>query len=264
VRQSLEKYLQRFPFLRNRRYRFPALRYVGGGIFAVKPCAELELLARNDDLMIVDEVFCKRRYATLFPFNETATILDLGAHCGYFSAFAAVHTHKKSRILALEPDERNVQLARQNLERNGIGNVELVASGVYGKTQALELTVDSGSSAQHTVLPRHSAHTALTERRAIEVLSMEDLFTEYGIGKCDFMKIDCEGAEYPFFYEAPADLLQSIETISMEFHDVARPDYTGTQMATYLAGHGFSVVGFRYLPTRRNLNYGILLVTRKW
>ncbi|MFH1924095.1 MAG: FkbM family methyltransferase [Planctomycetota bacterium] len=221
-------------------------------------------MARDDDLMIVDEVFSKRRYATLFPFKAKANILDIGAHCGYFSAFASIHAHQDSRILALEPDEGNFQLAKRNLEENGIHNVELVPSGVYGKTQTLELTVHPGSSAQHTVFPRKSAHSALTERRAIEVVSMEDLFTEYGIGKCDFMKIDCEGAEYPFFYEAPADLLQSIETISMEFHDVAHPDYTGTQMATYLAGHGFSVVSFCYLPTRSNLNYGLLLVTRKW
>ena len=42
-----------------------------------------------DNLETLDMIFTQREYAAYFPFYQKANILDIGAHRGYFSIFAA-------------------------------------------------------------------------------------------------------------------------------------------------------------------------------
>jgi FkbM family methyltransferase len=259
----IRRTLRRIPSLRNRRYRFHALRYAGRDLYEVSPFDGIRLLARNEDLIIVDEIFQRRRYATLFPFRQEATVIDIGAHCGYFSVFAGLNLADGSRIIGLEPDATNRNLARLNLDRNGLGFVELYPQGVAGRSESVLLYTQPEATAQHTVIPnRSSDHAAKAE--SVDVIGMADLFHRLNCRQCHFMKVDCEGAEYSFFYGAPADALRDIGTISMEFHDFDGERTTGTDLAAYFVSHGFTIVDFRYQPTHQNRNYGVLLVTRKW
>lgn len=255
--------LKQIPALRNLRYHFPVLKSAENGEFQVTPVSGVTLLARNEDLMIVDEVFHQRRYATLFPFNQRATILDVGAHCGYFSVFASRNSAPDSRIIGFEPDDENLSIARSNVQRNNCDNVALQPLGVSGQSGTVEFFRRPGAGAQHTIVAAERyghEDTAAT----IEVISLADVFHRFNLCACDFMKLDCEGAEYGFLYEAPPDILRSITTISMEFHDSPGERTHGSDMASFLASLGFTIVDFCYCPTRRDRNFGRLLVTRRW
>ena len=57
----------------------------------------------TNDLSTMMEIFAFGNYCKYFPFNETAKIIDIGTHNGYFSIWALINTKRESRIFAYEP-----------------------------------------------------------------------------------------------------------------------------------------------------------------
>lgn len=259
----LKKALRKVPFLRNRRFNFPSLRYVGNNLFDVAVTKNVKMFARNEDLKVFDEVFNQRRYATLFPFHkDAAVIVDIGAHCGSFSLFAASGLGSSCRIYSFEPDAENFELAKRNIERNSYANVFLECMGVGEKTEEREFFKAGSATAQHTTVT--GAETKDANVQKVQVLSAADLLAKLNRTEIDFLKIDCEGAEYGFFYNASPENLKQITTISMEFHDLDSVENTGLSLAKFFVAQGFSVVDIENEPTRHNRSFGRLLVTRQW
>ena len=54
--------------------------------FCKKNNLNLSYKLNQEGLEILNEVFHKREYADYFPFYEKVTIIDIGAHMGYFFA----------------------------------------------------------------------------------------------------------------------------------------------------------------------------------
>lgn len=78
----------------------------------------LEKIARRDEL--------NAQYETIIGQNLTPLIVDCGAHCGIATKFFA-ETYPQARIVAIEPDEDNVALAR---EINGEGRITVLCAAV--------------------------------------------------------------------------------------------------------------------------------------
>src|SRR5439155_22097922 len=70
---------------------------------------------------------------------------------------------------------------------------------------------------------------------------------------CDFLKIDCEGAEYDIMFHATADTLRRIRHISMEYHDGVTSHSHG-ELRAFLEKHGFRVQ-VHGNAAHRNLGY---------
>ncbi|OGV96815.1 hypothetical protein A2W24_03185 [Microgenomates group bacterium RBG_16_45_19] len=51
-----------------------------------------------------------------------------------------------------------------------------------------------------------------------EVKSLDELMTSHRIRRCDFLKVDCEGAEYPIFKQSSTRSLQRVKHMAMEAH----------------------------------------------
>ena len=107
-------------------------------------------------------------------------------------------------VFAFESDSSLVNLIKQNLKLNNVKNVT----------------------------PVH-----------LKVDSLDKLFDKYKIGKCDFLKIDCEGAEYPIFSNSSNDILDGINRISMEAH-LFKPNHNILlkKLLDRFEGRGFKVI----------------------
>ena len=55
--------------------------------------------------------------------NPGSTVLDLGAHHGYFSLLAARWVGKEGKVYAFEPAPENFQILKKNIEFNQFTNV---------------------------------------------------------------------------------------------------------------------------------------------
>ncbi len=218
---------------------------------------DLDYRANRDSVAVLREVFVQRRYADGFPFYQKATIVDVGAHKGYFALFAARHAAPGSRIVAAEPHPATAATLRDNLRRNGAGQVRVEAVAVAGSAGTAALHLDRSFS--------HSLH-AVPGAASVEVpvTTLTALLGAHGIERVDFLKLDCEGAEYDILLDAAPETLARIHTLSLEFHDRRDARFTGQALARHLDAHGFQIVHFHHAPTTRDRNYGHLLALRGW
>jgi hypothetical protein len=75
----------------------------------------LDYKTNKGAINILEAIFIHREYADYFPFGASVTILDIGAHYGYFSFFAALNSSENARIMAVEPSPDNFQILQKNL-----------------------------------------------------------------------------------------------------------------------------------------------------
>jgi hypothetical protein len=52
-----------------------------------------------------------------------------------------------------------------------------------------------------------------------QCLSLREVMDTLFGGRCDLLKIDCEGAEFPILLQAPCELFLRIRRIALEYHD---------------------------------------------
>lgn len=172
------------------------------------------------DLAVLDEVFCNRAYdQEPHRVPVGGVIVDVGAHIGSFSLYSA-SKRKAQRVFSCEPCPDNVKMLRMNVESNKLDNViTIVPKAISGKHESRTFYL-SGISAGHSLYGGHALETGKTIQ--VECLTLKDLLDDYGIDHVDFLKLDCEGAEYEILQTIDQPTLDRISMVGMEFHDYPR------------------------------------------
>ncbi len=97
-----------------------------------------ELLVRlrgTSDINVFNQIFIRQEYSSLRNLENVLMVLDLGANVGYSSAYF-LSCFRNSRVVAVEPDERNVAVCKVNLEPYG-DRVQLLRGAVWSERTAL-------------------------------------------------------------------------------------------------------------------------------
>jgi FkbM family methyltransferase len=159
----------------------------------VRAMQGLPLICRpaTTDTRVLCDTFCGLFH--LPPANarlpDDAVILDLGANVGYTAAHLAV-LYPRARVISVELDEENAQLAKRNLAPFG-SRCEVVHAAIwsedgevaYGGDQEWAFSVDG------------SGTTRTSSTRTAPAIRIETLLSQRGIDHVDYMKMDIEGAE---------------------------------------------------------------------
>jgi FkbM family methyltransferase len=181
-------------------------------------------------------------------------VVDLGANAGIFAARAAPMA---KRVLSFEPIPEQFE----QLERNGRPGVILVPEAVAGEAGTLRLyrTVAKARTGSASAFPT-DGHDQ-DDYADATATTLDALFAQYAIVRCDLLKLDVEGAEYDILYAASAKTLARVQRIHAEYHQ-ARADDPRTQvdaLVAFLAEQGF---GVETVPHRKKPNRGLLFATR--
>lgn len=168
-----------------------------------------------------------------------ATVVDVGAHVGYFTLLMADAVGHAGRVLSIEPDQGNYDRLIANVQRNQLTWVDTVnaaASDVDGSARLFP-PGKRGESGLGTLIPSpHSAGIEVACRR------LDTLLEERDVEKVDFIKIDVEGWE-PSVLRGLEPLLEREGGPSMlvETNDrlLSSMGYTTTDLCEYLERFGY-------------------------
>ncbi|HEV8229082.1 MAG TPA: FkbM family methyltransferase [Candidatus Limnocylindria bacterium] len=116
------------------------------------------------------------------------TVVDVGAHIGYYTLIFARLVGAKGRVFAFEPDPENFALLGKNVRLNGYTNVVIEPKAVSSRTEASRLFVDPGTANRRMFFPDESGRSV-----AIDAVRLDDYFGPDQ--RVDFLKIDIEGFE---------------------------------------------------------------------
>lgn len=218
----------------------------------LKDGRSLRFRAGTMDRHIVWSVFLKDVYRLeQLPDEPLDTLVDIGAQIGSFSLRMAPRAR---RIIAFEPVPANHALAAANLSGPEHQHIELHQKAVTDHSGQLSITLSHGNSGGHSAFPSPTMdHGQSIE---VEALRLPDFLEERGIERVDFLKLDCEGAEY-----AILDTIQDwgpdrIRRLAVEYHPVAE---NAEQRSGALLERRFRELGYAVhdVPAAKD-RYGLL------
>lgn len=123
--------------------------------------------------------------------KEGNTVIDLGAHIGYFTLQFARLVGESGRVIAIEPDEENMKILKKNVEENGYKNVIFIRKAISEKEGKIKLFLNEKHHGNHS-LYNSDERVNFYE---VETLNLQDLIKKFN-EEIDFIKMDIEGAEF--------------------------------------------------------------------
>jgi FkbM family methyltransferase len=158
------------------------------------------------------------------------TVMDVGAHVGYFTLLAAQAAGAEGRVIAIEPEPRNLELLAVNIWLHKLNSVTIlpVAAGARRDVLALRKRFSNNSGSFEVHVP------AADDMLLVPVVPLDEIT---GGGTVDVIKIDVQGTDHDVISGLEATLTASPHApVLTEFW----PDgmmHRGIDPRTILAGY---------------------------
>ena len=205
--------------------------------------------ALNTDEAFIQNILVRREYTPPgFEIEPRDTVIDIGGNIGTFAIMAA-KLARNGRVFAFEPGSENFALLKRNAKLNAADNVSCFHLAVSDAAGSIRLNLAEDGGYHSTENGGGSAF------ETVECVSLRDIFDRNAIERCDFLKLDCEGAEYRILHALPDDYFGRIGKIAMEWHAVGvgmnDPEAKRRDIETlmsHLKARGFRIDAFEEFP----------------
>lgn len=174
---------------------------------------------------------------------EKPVVVDIGANAGFFD-FILLSKLPDAVIFAFEPMPANVQRLSKTMDQNlGVkNNIHLHQMAVTGKEQEyLDIFMEDTDDNQVVASVFSGFNKSNTKGIRVPCISLTHIFKDNNLTGIDLLKMDCEGSEYDIIYNTPPELIQKINRMVVEVHDMDDRQNNIHFFTTYLQELGFSV-----------------------
>lgn len=171
-----------------------------------------------------------------FEINGGDVVIDIGAHTGIFSIMAA-SAAENVRVYSFEPAQDNFPLLAENIKLNNKTNIEVFNCAMAGESGVKEMYFYPDNPSAHAF---SSVAEKSGEEASVAAISLEEFAKKKGFKAIDFLKMNCEGAEYEILFNCPAKILKIVKKISIQCHDIDESKNIN-KMKIFLGKMGFNV-----------------------
>lgn len=199
----------------------------------------INLRTNSTDLMALTNVWLTKEYARSgFEIMKDDLIIDIGAHIGLFALLASKKC-KTGKIFCFEPVMENYKVLLKNLHDNHISNVHPFNIAVSNHEQKIKIYLSSDQAG-------HSIYAESISFLEVQSTTLKKIMDENKIEKCNFLKIDCEGAEYGIIESTPDQYLHRIDKIIIEYHFASSKSESLIKLLKKLESNSFKVELIKY------------------
>jgi FkbM family methyltransferase len=158
-----------------------------------------------------------------FPFKPGMNAIDLGAHIGTVVLMLA---SMGVNVYAVEPSPENVTLMRSNVLANKLDSLvkiipRAISSSAFKTLKLYYADPDDNivNSVHHFVgWTVDGKPEKVREVIDVPTVTIEEIFRENNLDRCQFVKVDVEGAEWDALKDIPDEILERIDVIMGEVH----------------------------------------------
>ncbi len=171
------------------------------------------------------------------------TVLDIGAHHGFYTLLASTRVGREGRVHAFEPSPRERAALLRHLRWNRRRNVSVNALALGKEANTAQLfVVDQNQTGCNSLRPPASdVHESCTPM-AVDVVTLDSWFSGRDVRSVDFVKLDVEGGELDVLKGASAFLDRRPRPVFLvEVQDVRTENwgYPAKEIISFLAVRGF-------------------------
>ena len=189
---------------------------------------KIKLIVNKNEPFLYYATFIADEYSRL-DIKEGDFVIDAGANIGDFSVKSAKLVGSNGKVIAIEPDQNNVEILKKNLDLNQLKNVSIVQ-------QALSDSGDGAFLQQEGVV---ASIAGKKNGRKVNTVTINDLINEFSGDRQNIvLKMDIEGGEELVFKD-PTFLLK-VREIAMELHGKNNI----TDIPNKLKNYGFTIYNF--------------------
>jgi FkbM family methyltransferase len=237
-------------WLRNHASRQPPLTLKIGSFGGF----EVAYRGNSTDIKVIKQSFENESFFSHVPEYRSASdhvIIDVGAHIGTF-ALVASKTVPAGRVYAIEACEESCNLIRINVALNKLSNVDVTHLALSDRKGTCTLYYDSGNWG-HSIMAQLSSHG-----EEVTTDTLGAFMDAKGIAHCDYIKFNCEGAEFPILLSSSSQVLSRIDTMVILFHGDLSKGHSETELCAHLQQCGFETTVRKRSPER-----GWMIATRR-
>lgn len=182
--------------------------------------ARFHVRSHTTDGIVLDELWREDQYRLRRDEIEGRTVIDVGANIGAFSLWAAAAG--ASLVHAYEPAAPIREQLHRNLALNpGLAErVAVFADALSCDAEDVAVDYRAGYEGGTRTRPPDVSTPAAS---LVSAVTLGDALDALPDGVAGFVKIDCEGCEYPTFAAAEGADLERIERLVLEFHGPLMP-----------------------------------------
>ena len=190
-----------------------------------------------DEIVIVDSIERDVFFSGVPEYHpaDDHVIIDVGAHIGTFSLLAASKV-PRGKVYAIEPCEDSFNLLRINVALNRAVNISVHQLAISDRNGSCTLYYDIRNWG-HTVVKNLTSHG-----ETVKTFTLTDFLEINSIDKCHFMKLNCEGAEFPILLSTKHNVLQHFETILVLYHCDLWRSNTEVDLLSHFHHSGFNTI----------------------
>lgn len=160
---------------------------------------------------IYDEIFIDKCYDIELQ-NESPVIFDVGANTGFF-ALRMKQLYPKSTIFCFEPYPPCIDQLNETIAINTLSDIQVLPLAISDKLGKSKLYIHPTNIGGHSIFSENVSENFIE----IEMLTLAEALKLKTINyKCDLLKLDCEGAEFPIIKSLDINLSKHFEHVIYE------------------------------------------------
>ena len=213
----------------------------------------IKIRVNSTDLMALIHVWIIEEYRNNdFQIKNNDVVIDIGAHIGLFALYASQFC-KHGTILCYEPIKENYELLLENISLNKITNIKSFNLAVSKEKTPLKIFLNNDESG-------HSMFGNSENFILVNSTSLDEIFKKNKITQCEFLKLDCEGAEYEIIQSLSPEVFPRISKMVIEYHLADKRSDLLNKLINTLKNYSyilyskqlFSDIGFLYVQKIKN------------
>lgn len=181
---------------------------------------------------------------------EGDVIIDVGAHIGTFSILSSSKVGS-GKVFAIEASKDSFNLLRINVALNQCANISVYHLAITDKEGTCRL-YHGLQTWGHSTVKRLSR-----SNETVESCTLSTFLERNRIDECHFMKLNCEGGEFPILLSTPTNVLQRFTTICVLYHCDLWSNNTEYDLVSHLESSGLNCT-----IRNRSENHGWIIATK--
>jgi len=140
--------------------------------------------------------------------------IDVGANIGYYTLIFSVLAGNAGFVIAIEPEQANLNLLRHNLIMNNCKNVTVIPTALGDKNTTVHLSLYKASNrGRHAISADYGYGYQEAPSQTLDTILNKEIFQEK---EFDLLKMDIEGYEF-FAFQGAEKSLKRIKCIVLEY-----------------------------------------------
>ena len=169
--------------------------------------------------------------------------VDVGAHCGMFTLFAAQQVGPDGTVIGFEPSAREFTRLEAQVTLNRLNNVHIHRCAIADAAGVVQLRLAEAGHAGHNTIGERFAygHVKMARLETVPATTLDIALAD--LTRCDVMKMDIEGAELRALAGGAATIARLRPALVLEVFDaaLAGSGHTLADFFGWLDAHGYDV-----------------------